>query len=58
MALVSSINGFNKACENGACANAEMRCNTTALWGKIVSAVTVITALVNLFSGKEGQIPD
>lgn len=42
----------------GVCANAEMRCNTTALWGKIVSAVTVITALVNLFSGKEGQIPD
>lgn len=42
----------------GVCANAEMRCNTTALWGRIVSAVTVITALVNLFSGKEGQIPD
>ena len=42
----------------GVCASAEMRCQTTALWGRIIAAVTVVTALVNLFSGKEGQIPD
>lgn len=42
----------------GVCASTEMRCQTTALWGRIISVVTIVTALVNLFSGKEGQIPN
>ena len=41
----------------GVCASAEMRCQTTKLWGMICSAVVVGTSLINLLSGKEGQIP-
>lgn len=42
----------------GVCASAEMRCQVTALWGRGIAIVTIVTALINLFSGKEGQIPD
>jgi len=41
----------------GVCANEEMRCNVTKVWGMGAAAVTVVTSLVNLLSGKEGQIP-
>ena len=41
----------------GVCASAEMRCQTTKLWGMGCAAIVCVTSLVNLFSGKEGQIP-
>ena len=41
----------------GVCASEEMRCQTTKLWGMGCAAVTVVTSLVNLLSGKEGQVP-
>ena len=41
----------------GVCASEEMRCQTTKLWG-IGSAVLVFaTSVINLISGKEGQVP-
>lgn len=42
----------------GVCASKEMVCQTTALWGKGAAIVTVVSAVINLLSGKEGQIPD
>lgn len=42
----------------GVCASEEMRCQITAVWGKGAAAVTLVTSLVLLLSGKEGQIPD
>lgn len=42
----------------GVCANEEMRCNVTKLWGMGAAAVTVAASLINLLSGKEGQIPN
>ena len=41
----------------GVCASAEMRCQVTKLWGMGASAVVFATSLINLLSGKEGQIP-
>ena len=41
----------------GVCASEEMRCQTTKLWGMGCAAITFATALVNLISGKEGQVP-
>ena len=41
----------------GVCANEEMRCQVTKLWGMGSAAVVVVTSLVNLLSGKEGQVP-
>ena len=41
----------------GVCASAEMRCQTTKIWGIGAAAVTVATSLINLISGKEGQVP-
>ena len=41
----------------GVCANEEMRCNATKLWGIGAAAVTFATSLLNLLSGKEGQVP-
>ena len=41
----------------GVCANEEMRCNVTKLWGIGAAAVTFATSLLNLLSGKEGQVP-
>ena len=41
----------------GVCASEEMRCQVTKLWGMGCAAVTVVTSLVNLLSGKEGQVP-
>lgn len=42
----------------GVCASEEMRCRTTKIWGIGAAAVVFVTSLVNLLSGKEGQIPD
>ena len=42
----------------GVCASEEMRCQITKLWGMGCAAVVVATSVVNLLSGKEGQIPD
>ena len=41
----------------GVCASAEMRCQVTKLWGMGAAAVVFATSLINLLSGKEGQIP-
>ena len=41
----------------GVCASAEMRCQATKLWGIGAAAVVFATALINLISGKEGQVP-
>ena len=41
----------------GVCASEEMRCQITKLWGMGTAAVVFATSLVNLLSGKEGQIP-
>ena len=42
----------------GVCANEEMRCNITKLWGMGAASVTAAASLINLLSGKEGQIPN
>ena len=42
----------------GVCASETMRCQVTKIWGMGASAVTVAASLVNLLSGKEGQVPD
>ena len=41
----------------GVCASAEMRCQATKLWGIGAAAIVFATALINLISGKEGQVP-
>ena len=41
----------------GVCASEEMRCQITKLWGMGGAAVVFATSLINLISGKEGQIP-
>ena len=41
----------------GVCASADMRCQITKIWGMGAAAVTFATSLINLISGKEGQIP-
>ena len=41
----------------GVCASEEMRCQITKLWGMGCAAVTFGTAIINLLSGKEGQVP-
>ena len=41
----------------GVCASEEMRCQTTKLWGIGASAVVFGASLINLLSGKEGQVP-
>ena len=42
----------------GVCASAEMRCQITALWGKGIAAVILLSSVMQLIGGKEGQIPD
>lgn len=41
----------------GVCASAEMRCQTTKIWGIGAAAVIFVTSLIELLSGKEGQVP-
>ena len=42
----------------GVCASEEMRCQVTKLWGMGSAAVVAASSLINLLSGKEGQVPD
>ena len=42
----------------GVCASPDMRCNVTKIWGMGAAGVVIATSLINLISGKEGQIPD
>ena len=41
----------------GVCASETMRCQITKVWGLGVAAVVFGTSLINLLSGKEGQVP-
>ncbi len=41
----------------GVCASADMRCQATKVWGIGAAAVVFATSLINLISGKEGQVP-
>ena len=41
----------------GVCASETMRCNVTKVWGIGAAVVTVVASLLNLLSGKEGQVP-
>ena len=41
----------------GVCASAELRCQITKVWGIGAAAVVFGTSLINLISGKEGQVP-
>ena len=41
----------------GVCASETMRCQTTALWGRGAAIVVLLTSLIDLFAGKEGQLP-
>ena len=41
----------------GVCASEEMRCQVTKLWGMGGAAVVFATSLINLISGKDGQVP-
>ena len=41
----------------GVCASTEMRCQVTKVWGIGAAAVGFATSLINLLSGKEGQVP-
>ena len=42
----------------GVCASETMRCQVTKVWGIGAAAVVFGTSLINLISGKEGQIPN
>ena len=42
----------------GVCANEEMRCNVTKIWGMGTAALIFAASLINLLSGKEGQVPN
>ena len=41
----------------GVCASETMRCQITKVWGLGVAAVVFGSSLINLLSGKEGQVP-
>ena len=41
----------------GVCASETMRCQVTKVWGIGAAAVIFATSLINLLSGKEGQVP-
>ena len=41
----------------GVCASEEMRCQITKLWGMGCAAAVVVSSLIDLVSGKEGQVP-
>lgn len=41
----------------GICANTEMQCHQTAFWCKGAAIVIIVTGIVDLLSGKKGQIP-
>lgn len=41
----------------GVCASETMRCQVTKIWGIGAAVVAFVTSLLNLLSGKEGQVP-
>ena len=41
----------------GVCASETMRCQITKVWGIGAAAVVFAASLINLISGKEGQVP-
>jgi len=41
----------------GVCASSEMRCQVTKVWGIGAAVVVFASSLINLISGKEGQVP-
>ena len=41
----------------GVCASETMRCQVTKVWGIGAAALTFAASLINLLSGKEGQVP-
>ena len=41
----------------GVCASETMRCQVTKVWGIGAAAVSFAASLINLLSGKEGQVP-
>ena len=41
----------------GVCASAEMRCQVTKVWGIGAAVIAFAASLINLLSGKEGQVP-
>ena len=41
----------------GVCASETMRCQATKIWGIGAAAAIFGTSLINLLSGKEGQVP-
>ena len=41
----------------GVCASETMRCQITKVWGIGAAAVSFAASLINLLSGKEGQVP-
>ena len=41
----------------GVCASETMRCQVTKIWGIGAAAAIFGTSLINLLSGKEGQVP-
>ena len=41
----------------GVCASETMRCQITKIWGIGAATVVFATSLINLLSGKEGQVP-
>ena len=41
----------------GVCASETMRCQITKVWGIGAAAIVFATSLINLISGKEGQVP-
>ena len=41
----------------GVCMKAEMACHVTAAWCKGISVVILVCAVIDLITGKEGQLP-
>lgn len=41
----------------GVCASETMICQSTKVWGVGAAGIAVATSLINLLSGKEGQVP-
>lgn len=41
----------------GVCASETMRCHITALWGKGAAIAVFAASLIELITGKEGQVP-
>lgn len=42
----------------GICANPDMQCHFTALWGRLAAGIILPASAADLLTGKEGQIPD